>query len=85
MSYLKINNIYQKNKNDNTVIKAKIKKSHDQTNIDKYRGAVNISEYHLISKLIYRKINILKLWDNYIMPKSIDKKSQKQTNLRFWY
>ena len=78
MSYLKkINNIYKKNKDDNTVIKAKIKKSHDQTKIDKYRGAVNISEYHIISELIFRRINILKLWDNYIMPKLIVKKSQK--------
>ena len=77
MSYLKINNIYKKNKNDNTLTKAKLKKSDDQTNIDKYGGAVNISEYHIISKLIFRRINILKLWDNYIMPKLIVKKSQK--------
>ncbi len=36
-----------------TSIKAKLKKSDDQTNIVKYRIAVNITEYHI-------KINILK-------------------------
>ena len=35
-----------------TFIKAKLRKSDDQTNIDKYRVAANITEYHLISKLI---------------------------------
>ncbi len=33
-----------------TFIKAKIKKSDDQTNIDKYKEAANITEYHIISK-----------------------------------
>ncbi len=32
-----------------TFIKAKLKKSDDQTNIDKYRVAANITEYHNIS------------------------------------
>ena len=52
MSYLKINNIYKKNKNDNTLTKAKLKKSDDQTNIDNYRVAANITEHHIISKKI---------------------------------
>ena len=32
-----------------TFIKAKLKKSDDQTDIDKYRIAANIAEYHIIS------------------------------------
>ena len=36
-----------------TFIKTKFKKSDDQTNIDKYRVAANIREYHIISKLIF--------------------------------
>ena len=40
------------NKNKNKIfIKAKLKKSDDQTNIDKYRLTANITVYH-ISKLI---------------------------------
>ena len=31
-----------------TFIKTKLKKSDDQTNIDKYRVAANITEYNLI-------------------------------------
>ena len=31
-----------------TFIKSKFKKSDDQTNIDKYRVAANITEYHII-------------------------------------
>ena len=34
-------------------IKTKVKKSVDQKNIDKYRVAVNITEYHIISKLFH--------------------------------
>ena len=34
-----------------TFLKAKIKKSDDETNIDKYRVAVNITKYHIISSL----------------------------------
>ncbi len=33
-----------------TNLKAKLKKSDDQTNIDGYRVAPNITEYHIISK-----------------------------------
>ena len=33
-----------------TFIKANLKKSDDKTNIDKYRVAVNITGYHIISK-----------------------------------
>ncbi len=36
-----------------TFNKTKFKKSDDQTNIDKYRLAANITEYHIISKLIF--------------------------------
>ena len=44
-----------------TFIKAKLKKSDDQTNIDKYRVVANITEYHIISKSIFPTIIILKL------------------------
>ncbi len=37
-------------------IKAKLRKSDDQTNIDKYR--VDIIEYHITSKLNFLKITI---------------------------
>ena len=43
-----------------TFIKVKLKKSDDQTNIDKYRVAANIKEYYIISKLIFLSINIPK-------------------------
>ncbi len=43
-----------------TFIKAKLKKSDDQANIDKYRVAANITEYHILSKLIFRRIIIPK-------------------------
>ena len=43
-----------------TFIKVKLKKSDDQTNIDKYRVAANITEYHIKSKLIFNRIIILK-------------------------
>ena len=39
-----------------TFIKTKFKISDDQPNIDKYRLAVNIKEYHIISKLILQRI-----------------------------
>ena len=38
-----------------TLIKAKLKKTDDYTNIDKYRVATDITEYHNISKLILQK------------------------------
>ncbi len=40
-----------------TFIKAKLKKSDNQTNIDKYRVAAISTEYHIISKLFFRKPN----------------------------
>ncbi len=39
-------------------IKTKLKISDDQTNIDKYRLTANITEYHIISKLILQRIII---------------------------
>ena len=45
--------------------KAKLKKSDDQTNIENYRVAANITEYHIISKSIFLKI---------IIPKSMKKR-----------
>ncbi len=44
-----------------TFIKTKLKKLNDQTNIDKYRVAANITEDHIISKLIYLRIIFPKL------------------------
>ncbi len=41
-----------------TFIKTKFKISDDKTNIDKYRLAANITEYHIISKLILQRIMI---------------------------
>ena len=52
-------NYLHKNKNV-TIIKTKFKKSNDQTNIYKYRVAANITEYHIISKLIFLRIIIPK-------------------------
>ena len=46
-----------------TFIKAKLKKSDDQTSIDIYRLAANITEYHIIiSKLIIPKFMIRQLF-----------------------
>ena len=39
-----------------TFMKTKFKISEDKTNIDKYRLAVNITEYHIISKLILQRM-----------------------------
>ena len=50
-----------------TFIKTKMNISDDQTNIDKYRLAANITEYHMISKLTFLRIIIPKL--NYSMQK----------------
>ena len=55
-----------------TFIKTKIKKSDDQTNIYKYRVAANITEYHIISKLISLGIII----QNSNMPKLMNYKCQ---------
>ena len=41
-----------------TLIKTEFKMSDDQMNIDKYRLAANITEYHIISKLILQRIII---------------------------
>ena len=41
-----------------TFIKTKFKISDGQTNIDKYRLAAKITEYHIISKLILQRIII---------------------------
>ena len=41
-----------------TFIKTKFNKLDDQTNIDKYRLAANITEYHIVSKLILQRIII---------------------------
>ena len=43
-----------------TFMKTKFKKSDDQTNIDKYRVSASITEYYIISKLIFRRIIIPK-------------------------
>ncbi len=42
-----------------TWIKTKFNISDDQTNIDKYGLAANITEYHIISKLILQRIKLL--------------------------
>ncbi len=44
-----------------TFKEAKLKKSEDQTNFDKYRVVINITEYHILSKLIFRRISIPKI------------------------
>ncbi len=41
-----------------TVIKAKLKKSSDQTNIDKYRVAANIKEYHTFKISMFWKYKL---------------------------
>ena len=43
-----------------TFIKAKLKKSDDQTNIDKYRVTANITENHITLILIFLRIIIPK-------------------------
>ena len=43
-----------------TFIRTKFKISDDQTNIEKYILAANITEYHIISKLILHRSNISK-------------------------
>ena len=44
-----------------TFINTKFKISDDQTNMMSIRLAANITEYHIISKLIYLRINIPKV------------------------
>ena len=48
-----------------TFINTKFEKSNDKTNIDNYRVATNITEYQIISKLIFFRI---------IIPKFMEKK-----------
>ena len=43
-----------------TFIKTKLKKSDDQTNIDRYRVAINITDYHITSKSNFFRIIIPK-------------------------
>ena len=54
-----------------TFLNAKLKKSDDQTNIDKHGVAANITEFHIISKLIFVTIIIPKfmMLNNYFMYK----------------
>ncbi len=47
-------------------IRTKFKISNVQTNIDKYRLAANITEYHIISKLILKLI----IFTNFCVPVS---------------
>ena len=49
-----------------TFINTKLKKSDDQTNIDKYRLAAIITEYYIISKLHLYKIHDYKLGNKLI-------------------
>ena len=44
-----------------TITKVKLKKSNDQTNIDTYRVATNITKYQIISKFFFLSIVIPKL------------------------
>ena len=50
--------LYKKKTKITTFIKTKLKISDDQTNIDKYRLAANITEYNIKSKLILQRIFI---------------------------
>ncbi len=52
-----------------TLITTKFKKTDDQTDIDNYRVATNITEYHFITKLIFLRILITKFTKkhNYFM------------------
>ncbi len=43
-----------------TFIKAKLRKSDDQTNIDKYRLAASVTEYHIVPILFFLRIIISK-------------------------
>ena len=55
-----------------TFIKTKFKKSDDQTNINKYRVAANITEYHTISKLLFlRNISSKKCMYEFKIKKTI--------------
>ena len=65
-------------------IETKFKKSDDQTNIDKYKVAENITEYPIISKLILQRIIIT----NFCGPVShlrTDPKCRKTSFLKIQY
>ena len=69
-----------------TFIKAKLKKSYDQTNI---RVAANITEYHIISKLIFQRIIIPKfimIWQLFHLKKMMYKifKKLNMFSRTFW-
>ncbi len=49
------------------IIKDKLKKSDNQTNIDKYKEATDITEYHIISNLIFLNIIIPNIEDKAII------------------
>ena len=46
-----------------TFIKTKLKKTDDHMNIDTYRVAATITEYHIMSKLIFLNIIIQKFME----------------------
>ncbi len=59
-----------------TFIKAKLKKTDDQKNFDKYRKAANITKCHIISKLIFHEIIIpkfMKIWQLFLIKKCMFK------------
>ena len=60
-----------------TFLNAKLKKSDDQTNIDKHGVAANITEFHIISKLIFLIIVIPQIIMNKISMKIHLKKRKK--------
>ncbi len=53
MSLIHMDMYCQKQTRMTIFIKAQLNKSDDQTNIDKYRVAANITEYHIISTFIF--------------------------------
>ena len=80
-----------------TFIKTKFKISEDQTNIDKYRLAANITVYHIISKLILQRIIIInfcgpvnhlrkvqyRIWNPHRISKSKKKKIFKSVHMKW--
>ena len=70
-----------------TFTKAKLKKSDDQTNIDKYRVSANITEYPIISKLIFLKIIIPKIMiiRQLLHEKNVCKNVKKSICLKWTY
>ena len=54
-----------------TFIKTKFKVSDDQTNIDQYDLAANITEYHIISKLILQRIKLLWSSESFVVKYNI--------------